>query len=77
MRLFCFPFAGGGSAVYHNWAQSLDPTIEVVAIEPPGRLGRINEKPIADLDEFVESCWPRCETLSTGRSRSSDIVSAA
>jgi acyl transferase domain-containing protein/surfactin synthase thioesterase subunit/acyl carrier protein len=53
LRLFCFPFAGGGSAVYHSWAQSLDPTIEVVAIEPPGRLGRINEKPIADIDEFV------------------------
>jgi acyl transferase domain-containing protein/surfactin synthase thioesterase subunit/acyl carrier protein len=53
VRLFCFPFAGGGSAVYHSWAQSLDPTIEVVAIEPPGRLGRINEQPIADIDEFV------------------------
>jgi acyl transferase domain-containing protein/surfactin synthase thioesterase subunit/acyl carrier protein len=54
LRLFCFPFAGGGSAVYHNWAQSLDPTIEVVAVEPPGRLGRINEKPIADIGEFVD-----------------------
>jgi acyl transferase domain-containing protein/surfactin synthase thioesterase subunit/acyl carrier protein len=54
LRLFCFPFAGGGSAVYHGWAQSLDPTIEVVAIEPPGRLGRINEKPVTDLDEFVD-----------------------
>jgi acyl transferase domain-containing protein/surfactin synthase thioesterase subunit len=54
LRLFCFPFAGGGSAVYHSWAQSLDPTIEVVAIEPPGRLGRINEKPIADIGEFVD-----------------------
>jgi acyl transferase domain-containing protein/surfactin synthase thioesterase subunit/acyl carrier protein len=54
VRLFCFPFAGGGSAVYHNWAQSLDPTIEVVAVEPPGRLGRINERPIADVGEFVD-----------------------
>ena len=54
LRLFCFPFAGGGSAVYHNWAQSLDPTIEVVAVEPPGRLGRINEEPITDIGEFVD-----------------------
>jgi surfactin synthase thioesterase subunit len=53
LRLFCFPFAGGGSAVYRNWAQFLDPTIEVVAIEPPGRLGRITETPIADMNEFV------------------------
>jgi acyl transferase domain-containing protein/surfactin synthase thioesterase subunit len=53
VRLFCFPFAGGGSAVYRSWAQFLDPRIEVVAIEPPGRLGRINETPIADMNEFV------------------------
>jgi acyl transferase domain-containing protein/surfactin synthase thioesterase subunit len=54
IRLFCFPFAGGGSAVYRSWAQFIDPTIEVVAIEPPGRLGRITETPIADMKEFVE-----------------------
>jgi acyl transferase domain-containing protein/surfactin synthase thioesterase subunit len=54
IRLFCFPFAGGGSAVYRNWAQFIDPTIEVVAIEPPGRLGRITETPIADMKEFVD-----------------------
>ena len=54
LRLFCFPFVGGGSAVYRNWAQFIDQTIEVVAIEPPGRLGRITEAPIADMSEFVE-----------------------
>jgi acyl transferase domain-containing protein/surfactin synthase thioesterase subunit len=54
LRLFCFPFAGGGSAVYRNWAQSIDPSIEVIAIEPPGRLGRITETPIANMNEFVE-----------------------
>jgi acyl transferase domain-containing protein/surfactin synthase thioesterase subunit len=53
-RLFCFPFAGGGSAVYRNWAEFIDPTTEVIAIEPPGRLGRITEPPIANMEEFVE-----------------------
>jgi surfactin synthase thioesterase subunit len=54
LRLFCFPFAGGGSAVYRSWAQSIDQTIEVLAIEPPGRLGRITETPVAEMREFVE-----------------------
>jgi acyl transferase domain-containing protein/surfactin synthase thioesterase subunit len=54
LRLFCFPFAGGGSAIYRNWAQFIDQTIEVIAIEPPGRLGRITETPVTDLKEFVE-----------------------
>jgi acyl transferase domain-containing protein/surfactin synthase thioesterase subunit len=53
-RLFCFPFAGGGSAVYRSWGRSIDPEIEVVAIEPPGRLGRVTEVPIAEMNEFVE-----------------------
>jgi acyl transferase domain-containing protein/surfactin synthase thioesterase subunit/acyl carrier protein len=53
-RLFCFPFAGGGSAIYRTWSDSLDKAIEVVAIEPPGRLGRIEEKPISNVNEFVD-----------------------
>ena len=63
VRLFCFPFAGGGSAVYRNWAQFLDPTIEVVAIEPPGRLGRITEMPIADMNEFVAQLLSEMQEL--------------
>jgi epothilone polyketide synthase C len=63
VRLFCFPFAGGGSAVYRNWPQSLDPAIEVIAIEPPGRLGRINEPPVGDMDEFVDKLVPELHGL--------------
>ena len=62
LRLFCFPFAGGGSAVYRSWAQSIDQTIEVVAIEPPGRLGRITETPVAEMREFVEQLL--CEMIA-------------
>ena len=54
LRLFCFPFAGGGSAIYRNWGRALDPGIEVIAIEPPGRLSRIKETPVCDMDEFVD-----------------------
>jgi surfactin synthase thioesterase subunit/acyl carrier protein len=63
LRLFCFPFAGGGSAVYRNWAEFIDPGIEVVAIEPPGRLERITEAPIADMNEFVGQLLPEMEEL--------------
>src|SRR5262249_56586885 len=52
-RLFCFPFPGGGSAVYRNWAQFIDPRIELCASEPPGHLGRITERPIADMNDCV------------------------
>jgi len=63
LRLFCFPFAGGGSGIYRNWAQFIDPAIEVIAIEPPGRLARINETPITDMDQFVDQLVPEMRAL--------------
>ena len=54
VRLFCFPFAGGGSAVFRSWASSLESDIEVISVEPPGRLGRIHEEPVSDIKSFVD-----------------------
>ena len=59
MRLFCFPFAGGGAATFRPWVQNLDPRVELVAIEPPGRQTRIDEPPIRDLQTFVQQLVPR------------------
>ena len=63
MRLFCFPFAGGGSGVFRAWAQGIDPSIEVVAIEPPGRLSRILEPPVTEMAEFVGQLLPEMAPL--------------
>jgi surfactin synthase thioesterase subunit len=57
-RLFCFPYAGGGLVSFRPWSQSLDESVELVAVEPPGRGTRINETPIDDLDTFVECLLP-------------------
>lgn len=53
-RLFCFPFAGGGSATFRGWGAAMDPSVEVIAIEPPGRLTRIGEEPEHDLGRWVD-----------------------
>jgi len=57
-RLFCFPFAGGGAGTFRPWTQHLDPRIELVAIEPPGRQTRIDEPPIRDVPAFVRGLVP-------------------
>ena len=59
VRLFCFPFAGGGSAVFDRWGDAFDPSIEIVAVEPPGRLSRINEDPVRSVEEFARSLLPQ------------------
>jgi acyl transferase domain-containing protein/surfactin synthase thioesterase subunit len=52
LRLFCFPFAGAGAGPYRPWADALHPSIELVAVEPPGRASRIHEPPERDLERF-------------------------
>jgi len=55
MRLICFPYAGGGAPVYSSWPDSLPPDIEVIAIQPPGRLARIKEPLAQSVDEMVRA----------------------
>src|SRR5215212_5880632 len=62
VRLFCFPYAGGGSLIYRHWAKHLPDTIEVVRAHLPGREGRLNEPPFTRLEplitELVEAIRP-------------------
>jgi acyl transferase domain-containing protein/surfactin synthase thioesterase subunit/aryl carrier-like protein len=58
VRLFCFPYAGGGLVSFRSWAQLFNGAVEVVAVEPPGRGTRINETPVDDLNSFVEGLLP-------------------
>ena len=57
-RLFCFPYAGGGVVSFRAWSQLLDESVEIVAIEPPGRGTRITEPPIDNMDSFVGTIMP-------------------
>jgi len=57
-RLFCFPFAGGGLVSFRAWGELFNDTVEVVAVEAPGRGTRINEAAIDDLDVFVQRLLP-------------------
>jgi len=53
IRLFCFPYAGGGGSVFFNWPKYLDKNIEVVAVRMPGREGRFKEKPFHNTRDAV------------------------
>jgi medium-chain acyl-[acyl-carrier-protein] hydrolase len=53
MRLFCFPYAGGGASAYRTWQDELPADIEVCAVQLPGREWRFREKPATTLDELL------------------------
>ncbi len=43
LRLYAFPYAGGGASVFFPWAAALGPEIEVWAVRLPGRETRLRE----------------------------------
>ncbi len=57
LRLFCFPYAGGGASIYRTLGMALPASIEVIPVQPPGRENRLGEKPfrrIGDLLDMLE-----------------------
>lgn len=57
MRLFCFPYAGAGAALFRNWHNALAQDIEVIAIRTPGRESRLGESAISSLPILVEQLY--------------------
>jgi medium-chain acyl-[acyl-carrier-protein] hydrolase len=55
MRLFCFPYAGGGALIYRTWHESLPPNVELCAVQLPGRGNRLRESPFTNMPQLVEA----------------------
>jgi medium-chain acyl-[acyl-carrier-protein] hydrolase len=53
LRLFCFPYAGGGAQIYRHWSSSLPPSVEVCAVQLPGRGNRLMEPPFTSITDAV------------------------
>lgn len=54
LRLFCFPYAGGGAAVFGNWPRYLPASVEVCPAQLPGRGSRTMEPARTRLAPVVE-----------------------
>jgi medium-chain acyl-[acyl-carrier-protein] hydrolase len=53
LRLFCFPYSGGGAAVFRGWGDAM-PSVEVCAVQPPGRETRMREAPLTRMGPLVD-----------------------
>jgi medium-chain acyl-[acyl-carrier-protein] hydrolase len=58
VRLFCFPYAGGGATAFRGWQEHLTPDVEVCAVQLPGRETRIKEAPVAQLSSLLRLLAP-------------------
>jgi medium-chain acyl-[acyl-carrier-protein] hydrolase len=53
LRLFCFPFAGGGASTFRTWPTLVPDHVEVCAVQLPGRETRLNEARFTSLSDAV------------------------
>lgn len=58
MRLYCFSYAGGNAATYMQWQSLIDPSVEIYAIQLPGRGNRYAEPPLTSLPELIKQLAP-------------------
>jgi medium-chain acyl-[acyl-carrier-protein] hydrolase len=57
VKLFCFPYAGGSTQMYHAWTNHLHPKIELIPVELSGRGLRFNEPLYNNFEELIEDVF--------------------
>ncbi|MCC7052728.1 MAG: thioesterase [Gemmatimonadaceae bacterium] len=62
-RLVCFPYAGGGVAVYGQWWRALPDDVEVIGVQLPGREARLSEAPLDSIDGMAGAALPAVAAL--------------
>jgi medium-chain acyl-[acyl-carrier-protein] hydrolase len=55
VRMFCFPFAGGGASIFRDWSQHLPAAVDVVPIQLPGRENRWGEDSYSEIGGLIRS----------------------
>lgn len=63
LRMFCLPYAGGGASVYVPWANLLPPSIELCAVQLPGRERRIREPAFTSTAGLIAALVPELRPL--------------
>lgn len=53
LRLFCVPYAGRGASIFRDWPDLLGDSIEMCALQLPGRESRLRERPFHRMAEAV------------------------
>ncbi len=53
VRLFCFPYAGGGASIFRDWSGRLPGHVEVCPVQLPGRETRFRESAFTHVSPLV------------------------
>ncbi|MEU3032769.1 thioesterase II family protein [Streptomyces incarnatus] len=62
-RLVCFPHAGGAASFFRPWARYVDPSVELLAVQYPGRENRFREALIPTMNPLASAIADELLTL--------------
>ncbi|XP_022082149.1 S-acyl fatty acid synthase thioesterase, medium chain-like [Acanthaster planci] len=69
-RLFCFPWAGGGTGFFAKWGAQLPATLEVCVVRLPCRELRMSDAPYPDwptmVDDIIDTLLPKIQEMPFG-----------
>lgn len=54
LRVFCFPYAGGGPAAFRPWASAVPADVEFCIVQAAGREARWREAPCTSVEALIE-----------------------
>ncbi|MCG8421694.1 MAG: alpha/beta fold hydrolase [Proteobacteria bacterium] len=54
LRLFCFPYAGGGASMYRTWSDAVPQQVEICPVQLPGRENRLRDAPFRRIEPLIE-----------------------
>lgn len=55
IRLFCFPYAGGGASIFRSWSEQVPSEIDVCPIQLPGRENRLLHPPFSEIHLLIDA----------------------
>ncbi|WP_328720223.1 alpha/beta fold hydrolase [Streptomyces sp. NBC_00247] len=65
VTLVCFPHAGGSAGYFHPFSAALAPSVDVVAVQYPGRQDRFAEPCMEDLGELADAIHRQLRTIAS------------
>lgn len=57
IRLFCFHHGGGSASIYRCWVKDIIDSVEIVAIQLPGREERYNEQLLNNINIIINELY--------------------
>lgn len=63
LRLFVFPYAGGGASAFREWSSGLPESVSVLPLQPPGREQRLGEAAYSTMEDLVGEALKAMEPL--------------